>query len=496
MPKTTLLRILAATALILAVGMPVLSLDLPVKRVNGKQYYYHKVKKGESLYGISKNIGLPVEEIVRNNPALADGVKKGDILVFPYDEYHTPEPAEAAPDDVAQETVILNPIEIDDSVAVKEVATRPATIGVLLPFGLEAGNPAIRNRLALDFYRGFLIAADSLSERPGDIAIVARDTEGLDADALKQLIETDTLLQSAAVIIGPDDDNAISAISAAASRNETYTLNVLNTRDSLYLISPYMLQANTPQKQMYKLAVDGLRADFPQHKPVILRNTSGTNDREAFTLYLTERYRAEGVEPIVIEYSGNLVAADLDILPTAAGEKYVVIPSSGSVNEFNRFAYTLRNFRDRLRVAMSEPDEAGNLPEAVAEIEVFGYPDWTAFRGEALEVLHRLEATVYSRFFDDDKGFGATNIRHAFDRWYGTEIMESVPIYAILGFDCGTYLIKNLRRNEGEFEAESALPYSGIQSTFDFVKTGRGYANNSIYIITYQAGGRLSAHVQ
>ena len=264
MPKTTLLRILAATALILAVGMPVLSLDLPVKRVNGKQYYYHKVKKGESLYGISKNIGLPVEEIVRNNPALADGVKKGDILVFPYDEYYTPEPAEAAPDDVAQETVILNPIEIDDSVAVKEVATRPATIGVLLPFGLEAGNPAIRNRLALDFYRGFLIAADSLSERPGDIAIVARDTEGLDADALKQLIETDTLLQSAAVIIGPDDDNAISAISAAASRNETYTFNVLNTRDSLYLISPYMLQANTPQKQMYKLAVDGLRADFPQ----------------------------------------------------------------------------------------------------------------------------------------------------------------------------------------------------------------------------------------
>jgi len=44
------------------------ALDLPVKRVKGKEYYYYKVKKGESLYGISKHLGLPLDSIVKSNP--------------------------------------------------------------------------------------------------------------------------------------------------------------------------------------------------------------------------------------------------------------------------------------------------------------------------------------------------------------------------------------------------------------------------------------------
>ena len=40
--------------LVLALGVS--AYDLPVKRVKGKEYYYYKVKKGESLYGISKKL--------------------------------------------------------------------------------------------------------------------------------------------------------------------------------------------------------------------------------------------------------------------------------------------------------------------------------------------------------------------------------------------------------------------------------------------------------
>ncbi len=472
------------TALLVLAGSA-WALDLPVKSVKGKQYYYHKVKKGESLYGISRQLDIPVDKIIEDNPEAAGGIRKGDILVFPYEEYQTPvEKAEA--DTIKADTAVMD-----------SVKARPI-IGVLLPFGLEAEEPARRNNIALDFYKGVLIAADSLSKRAGEIEIVTHDTEGLAPDALRDMISRDSLLRHASVIIGPDDEASIAAIAEAAATGSTYVLNIFNTRDSSYTDTPRLMQANLPQKQMYTLAVDAIMADFDGFRPVILRNKAGHNDREAFTTYLTGRYLSEGIEPVTIEYETNLLLSDLETLPVAYGEKYIIVPSDGSVGEFNRFAYALRTFRDRIKEeAFATADVDSTATERkIAEIEVFGYPDWTAFRGDALDMLHRLNATVYSRFLDNTNGFNARNIDSDFKRWYGTPMMESVPVYGILGFDTASYLIRNLRAHDGTFEPLDAVPFSGIQSTFDFISAGEGFVNNSLYIITYQTGGRLSAHVQ
>ncbi len=46
----------------------------------------HEVKRGETLYGISKAYGVPVDEIIRLNPSARDGVRSGQILIIPDDE--------------------------------------------------------------------------------------------------------------------------------------------------------------------------------------------------------------------------------------------------------------------------------------------------------------------------------------------------------------------------------------------------------------------------
>jgi len=468
---------LILTAFIMLAGQA-WALDLPVKRIKGKQYYYHKVKKGESLYGVSKHLGISIDEILESNPEAANGIGKGDILVFPFERYTV----------LAKDSIDSEPTAEAAEDTIAEATPRRASIAILLPFGLHASEPTRTNALALDFYKGALIAADSLSKTPGHIEIISRDIDGLTPQAVRDMITSDTLLNTASVIIGPEDAAALTAIAETAPEG-TYVLNVLNTRDSLYLSDSNILQANVPQRQMYRLAVDALMHDYDGYRPVILHNAAGRNDREAFTAYLKERYRRQGTEPIVIEYQTNLISADMEALPVAAGEKYVVIPSDGSVSEFNRFSHVLRSFRDRVRT-QAEEDGSG------AAIEVFGYPDWTAFRGEAQDMLHRLGSTVYSRFFDDFNGFSAKTIEENFRHWYGTSMITSIPTSGVLGFDTMNYLIKNIRQHQGVYSPKSVLPYSGIQSTFDFVRSGEGYVNNSIYIITYLAGGRLSARVQ
>lgn len=55
----------------------------PVVEKNGKKYYEHTVEEGNTLWGLQRTFGVPVEEIVEENPSLKDGLKKGQKVWIP-----------------------------------------------------------------------------------------------------------------------------------------------------------------------------------------------------------------------------------------------------------------------------------------------------------------------------------------------------------------------------------------------------------------------------
>lgn len=100
---------------------------------------------------------------------------------------------------------------------------------------------------------------------------------------------------------------------------------------------------------------------------------------------------------------------------------------------------------------------------------------------------------MYSRFFDDFNSFDSRTLQSNFRRWYGHSIIESIPSQAVLGYDTGCFLIKNLRANDGAFDPVSPRSYSGLQSTFDFDKSEQGYYNSTLYIIKYHTDGTMTS---
>ena len=54
-----------------------------IKSINGKEYYIHHVKKGETLYGLSSTYKVSVEEIEDLNPKTKEGLKADDIIHIP-----------------------------------------------------------------------------------------------------------------------------------------------------------------------------------------------------------------------------------------------------------------------------------------------------------------------------------------------------------------------------------------------------------------------------
>lgn len=478
---------------------------------------YHKVKKGETLYGISRQYDVNQEEIVSLNPNARYGVKAGsmlkipvmanDIQIEPEDPEpevtiapEAPETAETGGRDVIvlrEETAELAPVRpsievepseevsdpemseaVEDSVPVVN-ESGPYSIAVMLPFMLESENPSRQAMLYTDFYKGLMVAADTLSNRGDTVRIFAYDTKG-DINRVRELLKDDNV-KGASVIIAPDDIAQIGLIADAVNDSVTKVLNVFNVKDSSYVSKPSLLQANIPHRKMYAKALDAINRYYPDRVPVILRNEAGRSDKAEFIALLTEAYKAKSIEPIEITYDGALMSSHLDALPDD-GTRYLLIPTSGSLAEFNKFSHAVRNLKD----SSADSDR----------IVVFGYPDWTAFRSDAESMLHMLDAVVYSRFYYDEKGFDARSLNEAFNRWFGEPMIEVVPNQGMLGFDVGNLLIRNIRNNDGYFDPQDGA-YEGAQSSFRFEPgvqgedAETGLYNDEIYILRFKPDGRV-----
>lgn len=538
------LRNIALAGAVMCSALAADALDLPVKSINGHRYYYYEVRIGDTLPGLTGTLGISRNDIIRYNPAAADGVRNGMVLYFPYEAFaqagattishevkrgetlfglahrygvtpddiialnprtkngiksgetvlipvlpestdgatqpaHSPnetplyvvEPQPAAQQAPASETpaaeVPAAPSSTDYTAEEAPVAAdveevQPASIAVVLPFALREENPGKQAQLYTDFYKGMLLAAEQLGNEGSPVAIHVYDATDFGIDEA---------MRSASVIIAPEDAAQMARIADAVADSAAYVLNLFNLKDESYLTNPSMVQANIPHTAMYAKAYQGMRERFGDIRPVILTNTGGRNDKAAYLDYIRERYSADGIVPVEISYSGTLRSSELDILDPA--ERYVVVPSSGSLNEFNKMSHALKAYRD-------DP--------ATATIEVFGYPDWTAFRNDALDMLYALGSTIYTRIFIDPAGDDSRSLAEGFTANYGTAPMEVVPNQGALGYDVAEMLIDNLRANGGVFLPDTdGTVWRGKQSAFRFRKAGDngGYVNDALYIVTF-----------
>ncbi|MDD6890311.1 MAG: LysM peptidoglycan-binding domain-containing protein [Bacteroidales bacterium] len=82
-------RGIASAFVILAASLSVFAIDLPVTTVNGKDYYYYDVQPNETLFSLSQRLGMTREEIISYNPGVDAGLKAYTRLYFPVESGHS-----------------------------------------------------------------------------------------------------------------------------------------------------------------------------------------------------------------------------------------------------------------------------------------------------------------------------------------------------------------------------------------------------------------------
>ncbi|MDE5875376.1 MAG: LysM peptidoglycan-binding domain-containing protein, partial [Muribaculaceae bacterium] len=81
--KSSIRLFLCGGLLSMGIGIAIADTDLPKVEVLGKEYYYHEIKKGESIYGIAKQHDWDLNELIRLNPTAVSEMKKGTRLYYP-----------------------------------------------------------------------------------------------------------------------------------------------------------------------------------------------------------------------------------------------------------------------------------------------------------------------------------------------------------------------------------------------------------------------------
>ena len=474
---------------------PVESSENPVSEAESQSETVHLVKKGETLYGIANAYGVSEDAIIAINPGARGVLKAGMALVIPVAAVADAKPvANVVAETVAAEAAIVTPAApvvaetavpsyaptvsqetFDEAELPDEAGGETDTIRVtlMLPFMLNEQQPSKSAQLYTEFFKGFMLAVDSLRNYGVPLVVAAVDTEN-SAERVEELLQQ-PLVRNSDFIIGPDDEAQLNAIAAVAASDAINLLNIFAVKNQAYVTNPFVLQANIPHSNMYSQAVASLMRDFSEYTPVLLQPTQGKSDKAEFQQLLRQALTEAGKEYVDIPYSNVLRSEDLAGLDT--GRRYLFVPSSGTTTEFSRIYTTLRAYKDAL--------------DDVSLVSLFGYPEWITFRADALEKLHYMNSTIYSRFYNDPQSLRSSDFARTYESRYGSPMLNAIPQQGILGFDTGMYVIKTLNANLRPGATEFDTVYDGIQCDYRFVNSDNvaGRINDSLYFITFRPSG-------
>ena len=236
------------------------------------------------------------------------------------------------------------------------------SVAVVLPFMLNEETPSKSAQRYTEFYKGFLLAADSLRNNGTPVRISVFDTEGSTAKVHDIIANPE--LKNHRLIIAPDNLEQFAMLGEFGRVNGIKVLNDFIVRDETYRTNPAVMQGNIPSAIMFEKAADVMVARMAYTVPVFLNLTDGANDKTEFIDAVKKRLDGKGTQYKTITVEGKLTKANLKELP--AEGNYTFILNTGRQSDVNRLLPGLIEWRD----------------EAVMpSIKVVGYPN--GLRSEA-----------------------------------------------------------------------------------------------------------------
>lgn len=432
----------------------------------------HRTVKGETPFSIAKSYGITVDSLAGANPGILNNLPIDAWITVPVynDAYLTvleeeafaaiPEAKYDMPTGERDEyrIALMLPFELQYNDSVGEMIERGKDLYVL-------------TEIALEFYRGVLLAVDSL-EKAGLRARIKVYEVGEDLvsarDVIKQ-IDAD----KPDLVIGPMHKAPLALVSEHSNENKYYLVSPNSFSNEVFEDNPYLFRATSSRETLLKYLANFVAVNHRSHN-VIMVNSESPKDWPHRKLL--KRYYNEAASVFPNAFRDSLASVTKELLTSEAAEKYLrkdtlnvlIVPS-------NELAFVSDLVTKLVR-----------LERAGYPIQIYGLDQWVKY--------NNIEAAYKNRFkmrlvVPNHVDYGADNVTDYLEMYrdeYNTE--PSQYGYGFQGFDLAMYFGGALLTHGLDFglhAGEDAM--EGVMGSYRFGRTSTGadFENKSVIIIEY-----------
>lgn len=420
----------------------------------------HKVKKKETIFGISREYGLTIEELIKANPEMNEPgyeLKKGMILNIPFskDSLEARAKHEAA---AKQVTVVRTaPVAADD------VKNREIRLGIMLPLHNINGD----GRRMTEYYRGVLMACDSLKKQGLSIDVHAWNTAE-DGNIYKVL--EDPAAAKCDLIIGPLYSKQMDALSAFVAKHDIRLVIPFSINAPQLTTNRNIFQVYQSPTEQNEVIIARFIERFKSYHTVVIDCNDSTSKKGTFTFSLRRQMEQRGMDVVVT----NLKSTEANFSRAFSRMKpNVVILNTGRSQE--------------LGVAFSKINGLkANSPEL--DITMFGYTDWLLYTRTHLENFYKYNTYIPSVFYYNPLSAGTQRFERKYRQNFRSDMQNALPRFAITGFDHAFFFLKGLHKYGKSFNgADGMFGYPPVQTPLKFERYGNGgLRNKTMMFIHYQ----------
>lgn len=471
-----------------------------IEKIDGREFYIHTIKRGQTLYMISKAYGVQVNDLIEENPGVKNGIRADEKLRIPVPgkggekkekNNQTPDskPVPTAKSPEKEGSAGAKSSVKDGGVAGKPVATTAAdtleekeipcgmdgttrnrvyNVALMMPLFLQDvdtdPNPnaqlpvePYRPFQFIQFYEGFLMAVDSLVKTGLKIKLMVYDV-GKDTSQTRQVLKSPEL-KKVDLIVGVLYVQNFRIVAEFARKNKINLVNPISDRSDILVNNPYVFKMRPSKKSRMDDLAAYMTTAFYRGDILILR--SGQFSGKDLPEQLKKECLERKLQVTQVENQENLI-----LKLAKEKENYVVVfaDNAAYIIDLTRRLFELRNDYT---------------------ISLVGLPDWSSLEGLDMEYLVSLHAHMMAPLFVD---YGSPEVKK-FVGNFASAYKTDPESLAFQGFDTGIYFLSALRnygsdlqRCIGDFKMKT------LQTTFDFNRSSakHGFENHHWNIFKYE----------
>ncbi len=323
-------------------------------------------------------------------------------------------------------------------------------IGVLLPF---QGTGTLSQSM-VEFYRGMLMAADSMRHRGVDVEFYAQDA-GTTEHSMAQLLQQPEM-QQMDVIVGPGVAAQAGVLGDFCRQHGIQLLMPFNTPFAALPQSPVVYQCVAAQDVVFEDVAQLILDKFIDAHFVFFQSAYGNERGTALQRALVEKLDALGFPYSTLNVSDDGAAVERAFSIT----RHNVVVADGSSHQAMQYC-----------VGQLGRFQSSN---ASYRFSLLGYPEWLDYATTYASHFHALDTHLFTTYYSNPLSGRSVRFKQQYAENFHHQHPSMRPSLSMLGFDLGLYAMG---------DAVSAPLQNGFR--FVPVAEGGGSVNRYVQLVHY-----------